>query len=144
MSELESLAALDVTSTNAGSVVRMYSTSWRTEWFTEDGSLADVSYHASNPFSATYDEYLFLPQTNLTIYKEELRFKINDSLCLGILTIGTSRLLAKSTTGMGLLAATSHCPSVFSSNSFSVTSLSQPRADSKVSGRARSKTIKAP
>ena len=48
------------TSTNAGSVVRMYSTNWRTEWCIDEGSLADVSYQANRPFSATYDEYLFL------------------------------------------------------------------------------------
>ena len=50
-------------STNAGSVVRMYSTSWRTEWCIDEGSFEDVSYHASRPFSATYDEYLFLCYT---------------------------------------------------------------------------------
>ena len=54
----------------------------------EVGSLADVSYQAKSPFSATYDEYLFR----------------------GILSMGTSRLLANSTTGMGRKLAAEEPP----------------------------------
>ena len=69
-------------------------------------------------------------------------------------------MLAKSITGMGLLAfkessaeqlsleaddaASAAANSRFSSNNFWVTSLSQLRAPSKVSGRERSKTMTTP